>query len=197
MNDYSSPEKKKLSGLFRAVIRMITLFFYICSLFVFNAGAYSIIARKESRKTLVEYSDQNMPESCPVLLDGTKVGQSSVVLASMDPKRGLNSPWELFQTLGWGEIPGSGDYDSCHYSISEISQTLKRVKLTYWVGGGDVKQIYVYEIENNRVNPVSYNSRADYFGWMFSALPYGFLVTFIFVAAFEVLIVRRFILKKG
>ena len=122
----------------------------MCSLFAFNAGAYFLIARKESQKTLVEYSDHNMPENCTVLLDGTKVGQSSVVLASIERSRDLNPPWEFYQTPGWGEVPGKGDYDSCHYRISEISNTLKRVKLTYWVGGGDVKQIYVYEIENNR-----------------------------------------------
>ena len=197
MNDYSAPEKKKLSGLFRAVIRISTLFFYVCSLFVFNAGAYSIIARKESRKTLVEYTNQNMPESCTVLLDGTKVGQSSVVLASIDPTRELNSPWALYQRPGYGQVSVGDEYDSCHYLITELSDTHKKVKLQFWVGGGDVKQIHVYEIDNNRVTPVSYNSRAEYFGWMFSALPFGFLITFLFVAAFELLIVRRFFLKKG
>ena len=178
-------------------MRIFILLGYVCSLFVFNVGAYSIIAKKESLKTLVEYTDQSMPDNCTVLLDGSKVGQSSVVLASIDRSRELNAPWELYQTPGWGEVPHEGDYDSCHYNISEISDGLIRVKLTYWVGGGDVKQIYVYEIENNRVYPVSYNSMADYFGWMFSALPYGFLITFVFIAAVELLIVRRFIIEKG
>ena len=170
---------------------------YVFALFAFNAGAYSIIAKKESRKTLVEYTEQNMPEHCTVLLDGSEAGQSSVVLASIDPSRELNAPWALYQTPGWGEVPVGDEYDSCHYLITEISDTRRQIKLTFWVGGGDGKQIFIYETEDDRIYPVSFNPLADYFGWMFSALPFGFLVTFVFVAAFEIFIVRRFILKKG
>ena len=197
MNKKKTTKYKILSGLLKAMIRIAILFMYVCSVFVFGAGYYKYIAHKESQKTLVTYTAENMPTHAAVLLyrpnDGRK---SEVILGSINISDDLDSELKLYQAPGGGEVPVGEDYDSCHYGIRAISDTRTQVKLAYWMGGGDRKSVYVYEIENNRVYPRFYNERADYFGWSFSAFPYAFISSFIFIIIFELLVVRRLIFKK-
>jgi hypothetical protein len=110
---------------------------------------------------------------------------------------GLLKAWKLYQTPGNGEVEVDPDYDSCHYVIKTISDTRKQVRLSFWVGGHDRRELYIYEIEDDQVYPRSYNELADYFGWSFSAWPFGFISTFLFIIIFEIFVVRRFIFKKN
>ena len=200
--DAQSKEKpiaknKILSGLLKAMIRIAILFMYVCSLFVFGAGYYKYISQRESQKTLVRYTDENMPTHAAVLLYRPKDSQKpDVILGSINISDDMDPQWKLYQTSGGGEVPAGDDYDSCHYGIKAFSDTRTQVKLSYWMGGGDRKSVYVYEIENNQVYPRFYNECADYFGWSFSAFPLAFISTFIFIIVFELLIVRRFIFKS-
>jgi hypothetical protein len=197
MNNKPIIKSKILSGLLKAMIRIAIMFVYVCSLFIFGAGYYKYIAHQESQKTLERYTDENMPTHAAVLLYKPKDGQKSdVILGSINISDDMDPEWKLYQTPGGGEVPVGDDYDSCHYGIKAISDTRTRIKLSYWMGGGDRKSVYVYEIENNRVYPRFYNELADYFGWMFSALPLAFISTFIFIAIFELLVVRRYIFKS-
>ena len=190
-------KNKILTGLLKALMRIVILLVYVCSLFVFNAGYYKYIAHKESQKTIVRYTKENMPTHSAVLLYSTKDGKTSdVILGSISISDGMDSKWKLYQTPGNGEVEVDHHYDSCNYVIKAISDTRKQVMLSYWVGGGDRKEIYVYEIEDNRVYPRSYNELADYFGWSFTAFPLAFISTLIFIIISELLVVRRFILKK-
>jgi len=188
---------KILSVLLKAMIRIAILLMYICSLFVFGAGYYKYIAHKESQKTLVRYTDENMPTHAAVLLYKPNGSQKSeVILESIHISDELDHGWKLYQTSGGGEVAVSHNYDSCHYGIKAVSDTRTQVKISYWMGGGDRKSVYVYEIENDRVYPQFYNECADYFGWSFSAIPFAFMSTFIFIIVFELLIVRRFIFQS-
>jgi hypothetical protein len=197
MNKKLIVKNKILSGLLKAMIRIAILFMYVCSLFVFSVGYYKYIAYNESQKTLVRYTDENMPTHAAVLLYRPNGGQKSdVILGSINISDDMDSESKLYQTPGYGEVPVDNDYDSCHYGIKAISDTRTQVKLSYWIGGGDRKSVYVYEIENNRVYPRFYNECTDYFGWSFSALPLAFISTFIFIIIFELLVVRRFIFKS-
>jgi hypothetical protein len=176
----------------------VILLIYVFSLFVFSAGYYKYIAYKESQKTLVQYTKDNMPTHSAVLLYGTENGiASDVILESINIADGIDSIWKLYQTPGNGEVEVDHHYDSCHYVIKTISDTRKQVRLSFWVGGGDRKELYIYEIEDDRVYPQSYNELADYFGWSFTAFPFAFISTFLFIIIFEVLVVRRFIFKKN
>lgn len=189
---------KFLTGFLKALIRIVILLIYVFSLFVFSAGYYKYIAYKESQKTLVQYTKDNMPTHSAVLLYGTENGiASDVILESINIADGIDSIWKLYQTPGNGEVEVDHHYDSCHYVIKTISDTRKQVRLSFWVGGGDRKELYIYEIEDDRVYPQSYNELADYFGWSFTAFPFAFISTFLFIIIFEVLVVRRFIFKKN
>ena len=129
---------------------------YLFSLFVFSAGFYKYIAYKESPKTLVRYTKDNMPTDSAVLLYGTKNGTASdVILGSINISDGIDSNWKLYQTPGNSEVEVDHHYDSCHYVIKKISDTRKQVRLSFWVGGGDRKELYVYEFEDDRVYPQS------------------------------------------
>ncbi len=190
-------KNKFLGGLLKALIRIVILLIYVCSLFVFGAGYYKYIAHKESQKTLVRYTKDNMPTHSAVLLYGTEDGETSdVILGSINISDNIDSKWRLYQIPGNGEVEVDHHYDSCHYVIKTISDTRKQIRLSFWVGGGDRKELYIYEIEDNRVYPRSYNELADYFGWSFSAFPLALISTFLFIIIFELLVVRRFILKK-
>jgi hypothetical protein len=199
MSDRSIPQNKLLFGFLKALIRIAILILYVFSLFVFKAGAFYYIEQKGFRKTLVEYTDQNMPDYSEVLLEGSKAGGSSrVVLGIINISKELDPPWSLYQTPGYGEVAVARAYDSCHYTITEISDTRKRVKLTCSVGGHDVPQVFVYEIEDNRVHPISYNPSAAHFEKPHArGVLIAFVATLIFIALFEILIVRRFLFKKS
>ena len=134
---------------------------------------------------------KNVIQDTPIQQDAFSYAKAQNVLGNID-----DAEWKLYQTPGSGEVPVGDNYDSCHYGIKAISDTRTQVKLSYWMGGGDRKSIYVYEIEDNRVYPRFYNERADYFGWSFSAFLLAFISTFIFIIIFELLVVRRFIFKS-
>lgn len=172
---------QRIKNVAAAFIRAIlALTFGVGSLFGFVAGSYALLSYMESQQSLVTYHKENLPDRFPVLVSrAQKDGQPTAQL-------------EFFNLLKDGplqrkffDIPGEGDvrvnqYDSGRYCVEKVSDTRKLVTLNIWVGGGDRKERYTYEVKGNRIYPQSYQLMA-YFGWFFTAIPLGLLATLVFL----------------
>ena len=182
----------------KVFIRLLVMFFYVVAFFGFNCGFYAYMARKGSAKNFVRYNADNMPSSFPVLVTGMQDnGTPTVELEYLYNFEDVDEQTKLHQTLGDGEVQ-IDRYDGGHYRVEAISDLRKQITLSIWVSGGDRKERYVYEVEGNRVYPLSFQ-RMAYFGWMFSAFPPALLTTFIFIficEKFYCLITRRMAARK-
>jgi hypothetical protein len=128
------------------------------------------MARKGSAENFVRYNADNMPSSFPVLVTGMEDnGTPTVELEYLYNFEDVDEQTKLNQTLGDGEVK-IDRYDGGYYRVESISDLRKQITLRIWVSGGDRKERYVYEVEGNRVYPLSFQ-RMAYFGWMFSAFP--------------------------
>lgn len=170
-----------LKNVAAAIIRTILILtFGVGSLFGFIAGFYALLSYMESQQSLVTYDQKNLPDRFPVLITRTrKDGQPTVQLEFLNLSKNGSIQSEFYQ------IPGEGDirvnqYDSGQYRVEKLSDTRKLITLNIWVGGGDRKERYIYEIKDNRIFPLSYQLMA-YFGWFFSAIPLGLLATLVFL----------------
>jgi hypothetical protein len=158
---------------------LLIISFGVGSFFGFTAGIYAYLAHSESQKSLIAYHADNWPDWFPVLITRAQDnGRPSVQLEFLYLAKDGSVQQELHQTPGKDQVQAD-EHDSGHYHIEKISDSRCQVTLTIGVSGGDRKERYIYEIDNNRVYPQSYQLMA-YFGWMFSAIPLGFLATFIF-----------------
>ena len=163
-------------------MRLLKIIFYFVAFCVINAGFYAHTVSKESPKTLVRYHTDNMPSSFPVLVTGMQDnGTPTVELEDLYIFEDHDEQTKLHLTLGDGEVQ-IDKYDGGYYRVEPISDSRKQIMLNIWVGGGDRKERYVYEVEGNRVYPKSFQVMS-YFGWSFSAFPPALLtfLTFIFV----------------
>ena len=155
------------------------------------------MARKSS-KNFVRFNADNMPSSFPVLVTGMQDnGTPTVELEYLYNFEDVDEQTKLHQTLGDGEVQ-IDRYDGGHYRVEAISDLRKQITLSIWVSGGDRKERYVYEVEGNRVYPLSFQ-RMAYFGWRFSAFPPALLTTFIFIFVCEKsyrLITKRMAARK-
>ena len=179
-------------------IRLLVMFFYVVAFFGFNYAFYAYMARKGSAENFVRYNADNMPASFPVLVTGMQDnGTPAVELEYLYNFEDLDEQTKLHQTLGDGEVQ-IDRYDGGYYRVEPISDLRKQITLSIWVSGGDRKERYVYEVEGNRVYPLSFQ-RMAYFGWMFSAFPPALLATFIFIFVCEKsyrLITKRMAARK-
>ena len=176
----------------KVLLRLLVIFFYVVAFFGFNCGFYAYMARK-SAKNFVRYNADNMPSSFPILVTGVQDnGTPTVELEYLYNAEDFDQQTKLHQSLGKGEVQVNA-YDNGHYHVEPISDLRKQITLSIWVSGGDRKERYVYEVEGNRVYPISFQLMA-YFGWMFSAFPPALLATFIFIFVCEKL--YRLITKR-
>ena len=197
-NNTPAVGNKIITCFARALIRMLMIIFYVFAFFGSTYGFYAHTAHKESQKTFVRYNADNMPVCFPVLTTGMQDnGDPAVQLDYLNISEDVDGQMKLHQIPGEGEVQVD-EYDSGYYRVEPISDVRKQITLKIWVGGGDRKEKYVYEVEGNRVYPQSYQLMA-YFGWSFSAFPLGLLasVSFIFVCEkFYHLITERMAVRR-
>ena len=154
--------------------------FCVGALFGIIGGMYAYVAHSESQKSFVAYDTDNWPNSFPILIERAQEdGHPAVQIDFCYLTEDGTVEQELYQIPGNGQVQ-IGEYDSGYYTVEAISASRTQVTLNFWTGGGDGKVRYIYEIENSRVHPQSYQLMA-YFGWMFKALPLGFLATGVFI----------------
>jgi len=182
----------------KVFIRLLITIFYIVAFLGFNYAFYAYTARKESPKTFVSYNADNMPPSFPVLTTSMQDnGTPTVQLEDLYISEDVDVQTKLHQTLGKGEVQIDA-YDNGYYRVEPISDLRKQITLSIWVGGGDRRERYVYEVEGSRVYPQSFQLMS-YFGWSFSAFPPALLTTFIFIFVCEIfyrLISKRMAVRK-
>lgn len=165
----------------KSIMRTLLLIaFGVGALFGITGGIYAYVAHSESEKSFVTYDVDNWPDSFPVLIAGAKDdGHSEAHIAFCYLSEDGTVDQQLYQIPGKGQVQ-IDPYDSGHYTVEAITATRYQVILNFWIGGGDGKVRYIYDIEDNHIRPQSYRLLA-YFGWMFKALPLGLLATCIFL----------------
>ena len=176
-----TPVFKGIINVAAAIMRAIlVLTFGVGSLCGFIAGFYALLSYMESQQSLVTYHQKNLPDRFPVLVCGAqKDAQPTAQLEFLNLVKDGHVQREFYQ------IPGEGDirinsYDSGQYDVKKMSDNRRLVTLNIWVGGGDRKERYIYEVKGDRIYPLSYQLMA-YFGWFFSAIPLGLLATLVFL----------------